>query len=198
MRWVWLTTLLLVAAGCGDDGAPAVDTSLPVPDARVTDAPVDAPPPLPCSGCELCAEQNAGNEFVDDQAISGDELIAMKFRLNLTRNVRYIQVFTGEVNGASTMRIYTTAAGTGEPDTQIGFGNFNMGVANGWQGAAMDTPVSVAANTDHWFAWFALDGAQASRAPMGMAVNFRESTDDGASWTAESAATLKYRIYCDP
>jgi len=199
MRWSLILSVAIAATACGDDGStPVNDARAPVPDARTNDGPIDAAPAAPCTGCVICASQNDDNQFVDGESVSGDRWIAMKFRMTLTRNVRHVQVFTGEVSGASTMRIYSNSGAPEQPDTMIGFGTFNMGQFNGWQGAAMDVPVSVNANTDHWIAWFALDGAQSPRAPMGMAVTFRESTDDGANWSAESASTLKYRIYCDP
>jgi hypothetical protein len=109
-----------------------------------------------------------------------------------------IEVFTGEQQGINSIALYTHDALGNRPGVSLGSASWSMSRINGWQGANLTTPISIAAGQTFWVVWSPINGAQSSH--QGAAVGgqpYRGSFDGGASWNGPfQSYGWKFRIYC--
>jgi hypothetical protein len=121
---------------------------------------------------------------------------------NVPLTVFAIEVFTGERPGPNTLGIWSHDAAGDRPLQDLGTGSFSASSPNGWQGANLPTPVTIAPNTTFWLVWGPQNGAQTTierRNPNGAGQVYRGSFDLGQSWNGPfTFYDWKYRLWCQP
>ena len=113
--------------------------------------------------------------------------------------IHRVEVFTGQVAAASRIGLWSHDVSGDQPDVALAGGDFTTVVPNGWQGADLETPVSMTAGTSYWIVWEMPKSSQISRTATGDMVTYKASDDAGASWTGPWSEQEKFRLYnCAP
>lgn len=141
---------------------------------------------------------NDGPGFDDNVSMGGPQMwFAMRYRPAADVTVDQAQVFTGEVVGASSIGVWTSAGGA--PGARLASGEWTVGQGNEWQGALLDQPVQLSAGVDYWVVWTPPNGAQATWDSSGSdLVDYRSSFDGGQTWGLTYRDKLKLRVLSCP
>lgn len=135
--------------------------------------------------------------FNDATSMGGPNLLlGMKTTAPAAFVATSIEVFTGEQTGVNTVSIWSHDASNNRPLAQLAIGTWSMSRVNTWQGAALTTPLPVAAGQDFWVVWAPINGAQSSLQASGTNVTYRGSFDGGTSWNGPFNGPWKFRIWC--
>jgi hypothetical protein len=162
---------------------------------RAIDEGCDIDPEDPPEDLALCGGENTGDTFEDGYSTGGpDLLIGAEFTPTEDLSIGRVEVFTGEGAGTNTVSIWTDSDGFAE--TELGAGSWSMDRANSWQGADLDSCVSVTAGTTYWAVWAPVNGTQSSLDSSGTRVSYSGSFDAGRSWSGPYSGYVKYRLYC--
>jgi hypothetical protein len=185
----------IVLTGCGRWGF-SERTADDLPDAPT--APADVPTiDAPFAPCVTAYD---GPNY-DDGVSTGPDLMGVKIVAPQTLNVTRIEVFTGEVAGASTLALWTHSAATDAPSAAIGTGTFEVALPVGWQGAELATPIPIAAGTTFWMVWDMVNNAQSTIEVYTMIgpnlSQYRGSFDGGQTWNGPFQTQIKLRLWCD-
>lgn len=111
-----------------------------------------------------CAGNNyANNNFVNNISMGGP-MVAIAWIPTASATIEAIEVFTGEVAGPNRLAIWSdNGGGPAKPLAPLAWtANFQTALPNGWQGAQLNTSVSVAAGVRYWVVWDPAGGEQAS------------------------------------
>jgi hypothetical protein len=152
-----------------------------------------------------CHAEYDGPNFSDNVSMGGPNLIvAIQFVAPSSFTANSIEVFTGEATGTNTVQLWSHDAGGNKPASLLGSGSWGMSSTNGWQGAALGTPVALSAGTTYWLGWAPINGSQASvdTTIPGVGQPYRPSFDGGLSWLGpfQNSNHWKFRIFgaCNP
>lgn len=146
-----------------------------------------------CAAEAPCDGRNLGPGF-QDETRTGDSWLAFAWRSPDASEVTGLEIFSGEVVGETAIALYSSV--NGDPGEVLGRGGFQLQQAVGWQGAQLDMPVRVEADTDYWIVWESVKGAQTPFEDGGEPVVYRGSSDQGATWRQPFGAGVKYRVFC--
>ncbi|MCZ7687385.1 MAG: DUF4082 domain-containing protein [Sandaracinaceae bacterium] len=144
-----------------------------------------------------CGGANTGPEFEDGSSL-GANAIAMLYTATSPQTVRAVEVFTGERTGTREVGLWTHDAAMNRPGSPIATGTWTMSTTNGWQGATLSSPVSLAAGTTYWVVWRFMSGDQTTVQATGTAVTYRGSFDLGGTWNGPFTGPWKFRFLCSP
>ena len=146
-----------------------------------------------CIAEEPCDGHNLGPAFQDNSS-TGNAWFAFAWRAPEDAEVTALEIFSGEAVGETAMALYSSVGG--DPGERLGRGGFGLQRAVGWQGAQLDVPVRVVADTDYWVVWETIEGAQTPFEDGGEPVVYRGSFDQGATWRQPFGAGVKFRVFC--
>ena len=146
-----------------------------------------------CEAAEPCDGPNLGPGF-NDGSQTGGSWFAFAWRSQEASEVSALEIFSGEAVGETAIALYSSV--NGDPGVQLGRGGFGLQNAVGWQGAQLDMPVRVEADTDYWIVWETVAGAQTPFEQGGVPIVYRGSFDQGATWRDPFQAGVKYRVFC--
>jgi hypothetical protein len=160
----------------------------------------------PAQSSSLCVAVSDNAVYDNGISMGGPLLLAIQLQTTAPLNATRLEVWTGELTGASSVGIWTHDPATNLPGVNLGTGQWNMGQVNGWQGARLPAAVAVPAGT-YWFVWGNPGGGQASveiggtpNAPAPGAQLYRASFDGGQSWNGGAAGfrshLWKLRVRC--
>ena len=149
-----------------------------------------------------CHAEYGDNVFDDNVSMGGPNLLlGIRFVALQNMTVRSAQVFTGEGAGLNTIAIYSSNGSLTEPLTPLGSGTWNMSNSNSWQGASLNTPVTLIAATSYWLCWSPINGSQASvdTTPPGLGQLYNGSFNGGQSWFGPFSdnSHWKFRLFGD-
>src|SRR5687768_8346687 len=83
------------------------------------------------------------NANFSDNVSMGGPIVAIQFVAPTSFHATRIEVFTGEVNGPSSVHLWSDHASLPQPLAMLDSGGFTIGFANGWQGANLSSGVAV-------------------------------------------------------
>ncbi len=142
------------------------------------------------------------NDTYDDQIMSSahyeDAILVTNGPNPLT--IHYIECFTGESNGLGRLGIRTYDPALNHPGPLVSTGTWRLRETKSWQGAVLDTPVTVAANQRFWVTKLVDAPHQSSiMAYVGRGIGSfsMTSTDGGQHWSGPfDSYEKKYRFFC--
>lgn len=139
--------------------------------------------------------------FANNVSMGGPNLlVAFRTTVPVTCVATRVEVFTGERSGLNTITLWSHDPVQNQPLSPLGGGSWQMGFANGWQGAPLTTPVVLTASQDIWVVWGPQNGAQASVQGTGAGAQpQRGSFDGGLTWNGPFQSNQwKFRIWSGP
>ena len=152
-----------------------------------------------------CDGDNTGTDFVDTIS-AGGPMIGIRWIPNASQTVTRVEVFTGEVAAPNALAIWSHDSGLNQPAaTLASTSNFTTVLANGWQGADLNSGVSVTAGQPLWIVWDPNGGEQApvTDDPGGIQQtywgSFSGDVNGGASWFGPFSHPnhrFKFRLFC--
>lgn len=149
-----------------------------------------------CGTSIECDGANTGSTYSDGTSMGGPDLtLGIKYTPTTDVDLSRIEVFTGEGSGTNTVAVWTHDASTGFPGVQLTSGSWSMDTTNSWQGADLDTCVTLTAGTTYWLAWQPINGSQATWDTSGTYVTYAGRFASGA-WFGTYSNFVKYRLYC--
>ena len=157
---------------------------------------------LPAAAQTPCHAEYGDNVFDDNVSMGGPNLLlGIRFVALQNMTIRSAQVFTGEGAGLNTIAIYSSNGPLTAPLTPLGSGTWNMSNTNSWQGASLNTPVTLIAATSYWLCWSPINGSQANvdTTPPGPGQLYNASFNGGQSWFGPFSdnSHWKFRLFGD-
>ena len=155
----------------------------------------------------LCGGNNhTDNDFVNTTSMGGP-VVGIEWIPSTSMTVTGIEVFTGEHVGPNALALWSDSGGASpQPAAVLGASApFTTVSANGWQGAALGSSVSVTAGTRYWVVWDPEGGEQASlnNDPADIQQPYWGSwsgdVNGGTSWFgpfSHSSHRWKFRMTC--
>jgi hypothetical protein len=112
----------------------------------------------------ICAGNNYANNNFFNNVMMGGPMVGIAWVPTASVTVEAIEVFTGEVAAPNRLAIWSDNGGApAKPLASLAWtANFQTTLPNGWQGAQLNTRVSVAAGVRYWVVWDPTGGEQAS------------------------------------
>ncbi|MBK8096294.1 MAG: hypothetical protein IPK26_04260 [Planctomycetes bacterium] len=146
----------------------------------------------------ICHALNDNLNFDNNSSMGGPNLLlAIQTTAPVALTATRIEVFTGEQTGSNSIALWTHDPVGNRPLLSLGSGSWSMSRINGWQGANLATPISIAAGQTFWVVWSPINGAQASHQGGTGGPVYRGSFDGGASWNGPfQSIQWKFRIWC--
>ena len=159
------------------------------------------------SNAPICAGNNYANNNFFNNVSMGGPMVAIAWVPTASATVEAVEVFTGEVAGPNRLAIWSDNGGApGQPLSPLAWTtNFQTALPNGWQGAQLNTSVSVAAGVRYWVVWDPAGGEQASVSNTVGDIqqnywgSFTGTVQGGASWFGPFTAPThrwKFRMRC--
>ncbi|MEO6708295.1 MAG: hypothetical protein ABI054_12595 [Planctomycetota bacterium] len=152
-----------------------------------------------------CHAENGDNVFTDNVSMGGPNLtLVIKFSVPTSFQATSVEVFTGEGSGLNSVQIWSDNPGQNKPLAVLSSGSWSMSSANSWQGAPLQSAVSLTAGTIYWLGWNPINGSQANtdRSLPGNGQLYNASFDGGQSWFGpfQDVEHWKFRIFgnCNP
>lgn len=151
----------------------------------------------PCAS--LNAQNNTVSTSVTAASLTGPTAWGYQITLSTPVAALALQIFTGNTNitpGSMTLEVWSDANNL--PGTRLGGGTWRIwpSLGNSWQGANLDTPVLLAAQTAYWLVWIEPGFSTVPHEPGGTTIPAARRS--GTTWSALAApAALKYRILCN-
>jgi hypothetical protein len=154
-----------------------------------------------------CAGNNYANTHFVDSISMGGPMVAMEWIPSASVTVDGIDVFTGEVVAPDRLAIWSDNGGTpARPLSPLAWtANFQTTLPDGWQGASLNTRVSVAAGVRYWVVWDPSGGEQASVSQDVGDIqqkywgSYSGTVQGGAAWFGPFTAPdhrWKFRMHC--
>lgn len=130
------------------------------PGAKAKQAPPPAPvlPPKP-----VCEGANFSTNAFNDPTLMGGPIVAIAWTPTASVTVSRLEVFTGEGSANIALAIWSDDGGNpSKPLAPLGdTGYFPLSTTVSWQGANLNTPVTVTAGTKYWVVFDPAGGEQA-------------------------------------
>lgn len=149
---------------------------------------------------QYCDFNLAGPSYDNQASVpSGVHFIAYQDHAPFSMTVKRVEIFTGETSGPHSVAIWTTHPVQGVPGTQLSQGWWSASAQNSWQGADLQSTVSLVTGQPYWVVWQTVAGAQDStnNANGGRyTVLTVDSQDNGMTWGRPRWAESKYRLVC--
>jgi len=149
----------------------------------------------------LCHAENDGPNYDDFASISG-AWFGIQFVAPASFSVARIEIFTGEVSGASALDLWTNNATANTPNALLTTNPFTISTTDAWQGVNLGAPQALTGGATYWLVWRPIAGAQPSL-DLPAASNgqfFCASLNSGQSWNGPFQSTdrqWKFRLYGD-
>lgn len=159
------------------------------------------------SAAAACGGNNyANNNFVNNTMMGGP-VVGIEWIPSNSMTVTGIEVFTGEHAGPNALALWSDSGGSpAQPGSTLSAtGSFTTSLANGWQGAALNTPVSVTAGARYWVVWDPDGGEQSAISNDAADVqqpywgSYSGDVNGGTSWFgpfSHSSHRWKFRMTC--
>ena len=111
-----------------------------------------------------CDGNNYANTHHVDTTSMGGPMVGIEWTAANTNTITGIEVFTGEVAAPNALALWSDNGGLpGQPLAALGYtSSFNTVLFKSWQGATLNTPVTVTAGQKYWVVWDPSGGEQAS------------------------------------
>jgi len=154
-----------------------------------------------------CAGNNyANNHFVNTISMGGP-MVAVEWIPSASVTVDGVDVFTGEVVAPNRLAIWSDNGGVpAKPLSPLAWtASFQTTLPDGWQGASLNTRISVAAGVRYWVVWDPSGGEQASVSQDAADIqqkywgSFSGNVQGGASWFGPFTGPdhrWKFRMHC--
>ncbi|HKI05251.1 MAG TPA: DUF4082 domain-containing protein [Thermoanaerobaculia bacterium] len=154
-----------------------------------------------------CDGNNYANTSHVDNISMGGPVVAIAWTAASTNTITGIEVFTGEVAAANALALWSDNGGSpGQPLAALSFTNsFTTVLPKGWQGAALNAPVSVNAGQKYWVVWDPSGGEQASVSNLPGDIqqtywgSYSGNVQGGTSWFGPFTGSdhrWKFRMMC--
>lgn len=141
----------------------------------------------------LVAGANTGDTY-DNPAIAGGGLRAMRLDVTAPGVAHYLEVFSGETLGATSISLWSHDAVNNEPNAMLATGTWSLAENTQWQGAPLNARIPMATGETYWVVWQQIAGAQPPRDTVGPMVPYRGSFDGGVTWTGLSNGREKFKV----
>jgi hypothetical protein len=150
----------------------------------------------PCFSLNDANTTTAGT--ITTYGFSGENASAWQFTPTVSNSVLAARIFTGNTalsgNRYMTVEIWSDVAGT--PGARLAGGTWKIAAAlgNAWQGANLDLPAILTANTPYWLVFVEPGWSTVPHEPGGLTVP--TVVRSNAGWTVLVSEAPKFRLYC--
>jgi hypothetical protein len=154
-----------------------------------------------------CAGNNYANTHFVNTISMGGPMVAIEWIPSASVTVDGVDVFTGEVVAPNRLAIWSDNGGSpAKPLSPLAWtASFQTTLPDGWQGASLNTRISVAAGVRYWVVWDPSGGEQASVSQDAADIqqkywgSFSGTVQGGASWFGPYTGPdhrWKFRMHC--
>jgi hypothetical protein len=151
--------------------------------------------------CRVAANGSVGQvagantaDTYDNPVFAGGGLRAMRLDVTVPGVAHYLEVFSGELLGATSISLWSHDPINNEPNAALATGTWSLADNTQWQGAPLNARIPMAVGDTYWVVWQQVSGAQAPRDAVGAMVPYRGSFDGGATWTGPFNGREKFKV----